>query len=331
MPKISVIVPVYNMEKYLEECLDSIIAQTLSDIEIICINDGSKDNSLPLLKDYAAKDSRIIIIDKENEGVGKARNDGIRSATGEFIAFMDSDDYYPSIFALERLYETAIKYNVKVAGGSLLYLLPNGTFDKEPECLEKYGISFSKKQVDHFVNYQYDYGYTKYIFSRQMLVENNIVFPPIKRFQDPVFFVSAMEKADLFACIEDDVYCYRRIRTPSKYCVSNTVDFFRGLCANLEFSRSHGMAKLHYLSAMRLNKEGSFMATKNLFDDRRNELISAIIKTVNLVDTEWLRENGFDIPADFVPEVFEYAISTAEKYEKFRNSKPGKLISKLKK
>ena len=79
-PKVSVIVPVYNTAKYLPECLDSILSQTLKDIEAVAINDGSPDNSIDILKEYAAKDERLKIIDKKNEGVGKARNDGIRAA-----------------------------------------------------------------------------------------------------------------------------------------------------------------------------------------------------------------------------------------------------------
>ena len=87
-PKISVIVPVYNVEKYLSECLDSIINQTLKDIEIICVNDGSTDNSLSILKEYASKDNRIKIIDKENEGLGYTRKVGLDNATGDYILFV---------------------------------------------------------------------------------------------------------------------------------------------------------------------------------------------------------------------------------------------------
>lgn len=91
--KISIIIPVYNVEKYLRECLDSVINQTLKDIEIICVNDGSKDNSLSILKEYAQKDSRIFIIDKENGGYASAINTGIDTAQGEFIQIIESDDY----------------------------------------------------------------------------------------------------------------------------------------------------------------------------------------------------------------------------------------------
>ena len=98
-PKISVIIPVYNVEKYLSECLDSVISQTLKDIEIICVNDGSTDNSLQILKEYASKDTRIKIIDKENEGQGYARKVGLDVANGEYILFCDSDYYYSELTA----------------------------------------------------------------------------------------------------------------------------------------------------------------------------------------------------------------------------------------
>ena len=91
-PKVSVIVPVYNNEKYLNECINSIINQTLKDIEIICINDGSDDNSWKILKDYAKKDDRIIILDELHQGAGKSREKGIKISRGEYIFLADSDD-----------------------------------------------------------------------------------------------------------------------------------------------------------------------------------------------------------------------------------------------
>ena len=113
-PKISVIIPVYNAETYLLECLDSIVNQTLKDIEIICVNDGSTDNSLSILKEYASKDNRIKIIDKENEGQGYARKIGLDNATGEYILFCDNDDYYSELTAFEELYNYIEKVKVDV-------------------------------------------------------------------------------------------------------------------------------------------------------------------------------------------------------------------------
>lgn len=93
MTKVSIIIPVYNTGKYLKECLDSVVSQTLTDIEIVCINDGSTDGSLDILKEYSQKDNRIVVIDKENEGVSVARNIGLEKSSGEYIMFLDSDDY----------------------------------------------------------------------------------------------------------------------------------------------------------------------------------------------------------------------------------------------
>jgi glycosyltransferase involved in cell wall biosynthesis len=92
-PKVSVIIPVYNTEKYLRECLDSVVNQTLKDIEIICVDDGSSDGSPCILEEYRAKDSRVVAITQANLGPSSARNSGMNRAHGEYIAFVDSDDY----------------------------------------------------------------------------------------------------------------------------------------------------------------------------------------------------------------------------------------------
>ena len=92
-PEISIIIPVYNVEKYLDECLNSAANQTFENIEIICVNDGSTDGSLEILESHASKDKRIRIISQENKGVSSARNEGLDAARGKYIYFMDSDDY----------------------------------------------------------------------------------------------------------------------------------------------------------------------------------------------------------------------------------------------
>ena len=107
---VSIIIPVYNVSKYLRTCLDSVINQTYKDLEIICINDGSTDDSLEILKEYSIKDNRIIIIDKKNAGVSAARNDGIEKSSGEYVFCMDSDDYIDNDF-IEVFYNNAKKNN----------------------------------------------------------------------------------------------------------------------------------------------------------------------------------------------------------------------------
>ena len=106
MPKISIIVPVYNTEQYLNKCLDSLINQTLLDIEIITVNDGSTDNSIQILKDYKEKDDRIIVLDLDHQGPSGARNSGLKLAKGEFVMFVDSDDWM-NLDACDKVYREA--------------------------------------------------------------------------------------------------------------------------------------------------------------------------------------------------------------------------------
>lgn len=108
MAKVSVIIPVYNVEPYLKQCMDSVVGQTLKDIEIICVDDGSTDGSLDILKEYATEDSRIQIIEQKNAGAGAARNNGMRHATGKYLSFLDSDDFFEPRM-LEKAYDLAEK------------------------------------------------------------------------------------------------------------------------------------------------------------------------------------------------------------------------------
>lgn len=118
MKIISVIVPVYNVEKYLRRCLDSIIGQTFRNIEIICVNDGSTDGSAKILDEYKGKDSRIIVLNKQNGGLSSARNAGMAIAGGKYIGFVDSDDWIEPNF-YEKLYTIAEKYDADAACASI--------------------------------------------------------------------------------------------------------------------------------------------------------------------------------------------------------------------
>lgn len=107
-PKVSIIVPIYNVEKYLDRCVQSLIHQTLKNIEIILVDDGSPDNCPAMCDEYAKQDNRIKVVHKKNAGLGMARNSGIEVATGEFVAFVDSDDYVDTSM-FELLYKEALK------------------------------------------------------------------------------------------------------------------------------------------------------------------------------------------------------------------------------
>jgi glycosyltransferase involved in cell wall biosynthesis len=120
--KVSIIIPVYNVEQYLRQCLDSVVNQTLKDIEIICIDDGSSDSSLEILHEYSSKDSRIKIITQQHEGAGAARNKGLAVANGKYLSFLDSDDFFETDM-LEQMYNCSEKYNTDIV------ICKSNTFD----------------------------------------------------------------------------------------------------------------------------------------------------------------------------------------------------------
>jgi glycosyltransferase involved in cell wall biosynthesis len=143
-PKVSIVVPIYNMEDYLERCLGSLLGQSLSEIEIIAVNDGSQDSSLRLLRQYAEQDSRIVIIDKANGGVSAARNDGVKAARGAFIGFVDPDDWvHPDMY--EELYEAAVRKRAEIV--MCTYVREFGTHAKEKKFDMANGLTIRGKEV----------------------------------------------------------------------------------------------------------------------------------------------------------------------------------------
>ena len=140
-PVVSVIIPIYNTEKYLPDCLDSVCAQTLRDIEIICVNDGSTDNSAAILAEYAQKDDRIRVITQKNAGELAARNTGITASSGKWLGFVDSDDAVePEMY--QRLLKNGIEYNADISHCGLMFCYPDGR--RKPH----YGTGLLKLQ-DH--------------------------------------------------------------------------------------------------------------------------------------------------------------------------------------
>lgn len=207
MTKLSIIVPVYNVEKYLPKCLESLIKQTLKDIEIICVNDGSMDNSLAILKEFASKDSRIRIIDNQHQGVAKTRNTGIEQSTGEYIGFVDSDDYIDIDF-FEKLYNSATKSNSDIAIASILkhknfFNIYNAKYTKEEIAItiqDKIKLCEDKK---HF----FFYAWNK-IYHSGFIKENNIKFSEGQIYEDVMFAIKALYYSNKIISVYGTKYHY---------------------------------------------------------------------------------------------------------------------------
>ncbi len=203
LPKISVVIPCYNAEKFAGKCLDNVLQQSIKDIEVICIDDGSKDNTAQILDEYAAKDSRVIVEHRENSGAARSRNRAIEIATGEFIAFMDSDDFYPDVDVLLDLYNAAKKSGQKIAGGGVERIDVDGKKLNVVEGKDKVG------KVIQYRDYQEWFGYWRFIYTTQMLKEGGMKFPVCQRVEDPLFFVKTLNECGSFLMLDRATYCYR--------------------------------------------------------------------------------------------------------------------------
>ena len=248
-PKISVIIPVYNVEEYLSKCLDTVLNQTLNEIEVICVNDGSTDNSLRILKEYAQRDRRITVVSRENKGVGYSRNEGIKLATGEFIAFMDPDDYYPDASVLEIMCQEAIDHKVKICGGSLILYNENRKIEikkkEKNEC-------FTEDKVRSYSDFQYDFGFQRYIYDRKLLEQNKIFFPHYTRFQDPPFMVKAFVSAGTFYALKLYTYAYRWAHKTLNWTEEKVCHLLNGLRDDLIMARDFHLEDLFSLTLSRI-------------------------------------------------------------------------------
>lgn len=192
MPKVSVIVPIYNVEKYLEKCINSLLSQTLEDIQIILVNDGSKDNSGNIAREYEKNNkNRIIYVEKENGGLSDARNYGLKYATGDFIAFLDSDDYIEKN-AYEEMYNKAIEENADYVECDFIWEFPNKI------RVDKQYPYKNKKEMLSFVRVV---AWNKLI-KRQLITDNNLEFPKGLRYEDVEFTYKLIPFINKFAYVD---------------------------------------------------------------------------------------------------------------------------------
>lgn len=294
--KISIIIPIYNMEVYLQDCLDSVVGQSLKDIEIICVDDGSNDNSYAILEKYAQEYPIIRILRQNNQGSGKARNQGIRIAKGEYIAFMDPDDYYPTYTTLEEMYEVAKREKVLICGGSVIEKKNDRILSREE--IGRPGFFFEKDGYVAYEDYQVSYGYWRFLYQTDFLRDNKLFFPDYRRFQDPPFFVETMIAAKGFYALTKPTYVWRQVEKQIPYweeCIINNM--MRGAIDILQMSKENNLEHLH-AERIPMICEELIRYIYNAVYDGNNELDELLIEYCKCIDADLLQKDGryMDIP-----------------------------------
>ena len=204
MAKISIVIPIYNLEQYVAKCVESCMNQTFGDIEIICVNDGSKDQSLSILNQLAAADHRIHVIDTPNQGVVRARETGIAQATSEYITFIDGDDYIAPD-AMETLYNRAVQSDADIVNGVIVKLLP-----PDKRILISRGDRIQNQEEFIRTSFQNDDFYSPArLFRRTLFEQRTLLCPPeITHNEDVILVLSLAFNAKIIASCPAEVYFY---------------------------------------------------------------------------------------------------------------------------
>lgn len=204
-PEISIIVPVYKVEKYLNECIDSILAQTFTDFELILVDDGSPDNCPALCDAAAAKDSRIRVIHKPNGGVSTARNAGLDAVRGNWISFIDPDDSVDKTF-LEKMHRAAVQSGAEVASCNVLYLEADGSRSSYQDTPLRNEV-ISREEAIHRIRLTPLVQAATRLHRRDVLA--GLRFPVGKNYEDAFTTPEVLEHTNSVACVEDALYRYR--------------------------------------------------------------------------------------------------------------------------
>ena len=300
MHKISIIIPVYNAEKFLNKCLDSVVNQTYKNIEIICVNDGSKDDSLKILREYQKKDSRIIIIDKKNEGVSEARNVGIRKSTGEYITFIDSDDWI-ELNTIEILYNALLKEDVDVVRGNYF---TNSSYEKVENSGKLYELEnkkvltsdddFIEKVINKLLNGRLPCYTVLLLIKKEKLLKTNLFDKGIVYMEDTIFYNKLMNEIESIYFLQMPTYHYlinqESCTKSSEYYVRNMynlLEVHKLIVKNInddKFKEKEERTKI--ITTQISNKIANYFFLMYLSGDKSNEELKKIID--ELINNEYL-------------------------------------------
>lgn len=297
--KVSVVIPVYNSQEFIGGSLQQVLAQSLQEIEVVCVDDGSTDDSADIIAQAAQRDSRVKLIQQENAGPGPARNVGIAASTGEFVTFLDADDRYSSDDYLCVLYEGAVDNGVD-ASGACFYNDHAGHLEKDfsndPDLA---GYTFTESGVKSYRDYQFDYGFHRFMFKRSLFESASVnvadtvasgPFPALTFFEDPVFLVQTLYRAGRFFVTNKVGYCYRCDYKVPHWTTKKTADLLEGVRRNLEFSKEQGLPLLHWYTARHYQLESAGVGLGVNPEVSVQQLADAIVAVEQQIDRGMLAQ-----------------------------------------
>ncbi len=338
--RISVIVPVYNVEDYLAECLDSLLAQTFEDIEILCINDGSTDSSPDILEQYSKRDSRIRIISQTNQGLAMARNCGLDHATGDFIYFIDSDDLLKS-HALEDLYGKAAEMDLDMVIFKLINFIDE---TGETFSTKYYDMKFLKKAVGDRVFYHGDLKpeeiYRVAVSAPSKLYRTSLIsdirFPKGMNFEDNPFFVEAFLRAERVLFYDEYLY-ERRIREGSITSTSSNrgfMDYIEISEMLIEITKRYGLYEKYKRGLYLKTIDNIYLWYSKISEEYRQEFFEKIKEYFSTKRDEYSSDEEFTKGPEKLKRIFYCALEcdTYEEYdlaiENFKSQQRQKKKSK---
>lgn len=293
--KISIITTTYNCVKYIEQSINSALEQSLKEIEIVCIDGGSTDGTCDYIIQKASDDKRVKLYMQEGNGIGAAKNTGIRKAVGEYITFLDADDCYVDPYALEILYTKAIENKAKVCGALRSILELDGSISYDPLHRNDLIDNTDGRWID-YRDRQYDYHFHSYIYDRSMILDSTARFAETCCYDDTHFFIRAMLMAEKFFIVPVEMYRYR-MGKPYVWNDDQSVDALASLLDQLKLTDINNLEMLHWITMQRINYDyrENFVNSVKRGNLKTLELLLECNKAVNMALIRKMEKRDFPI------------------------------------
>ncbi len=299
VPKVSVIMTTYNAREHVSESLDSVLSQTLQEIEVVVVDGHSTDGTVELVEEYSARDPRVRLIFQDRPTIGAAKNIGIEQSKGEFFTFLDGDDFYVDRDALERMYAAAGEHGVK-AVAALRSTLYESDGSVGNEILHRADLNGHPEGVMiEWADKQYDYHFHSYIYHRETIINSDARFAEVTAYDDTHFFIRAMLVLERFYVVPAELYRYR-CGPPYAFKQRQARDSIGTLTDQLVISAEKKLARLHWVTVQRINWEYASSFMDNIRKD--DVVVLAGLAKANLCIDADLVDKALEegIPKDYI-------------------------------